>query len=282
MASIAENIAGYRKARGLTQEQLGERLGVTNQAVSKWESAVSHPDILLLPKIADVLGITLEELYGIENPHPTEERVTADAFPKAANDHLIEYFVRQSGMRFIFTGSEEENLEYNRKKLYGSKDCVLGCISDEAGAVFASGDLSYINTDYKTSGSGEIFVKREIASILKKLSDPTVRQVLAYMYRESFAVKETYNKAFLVASAAADCGLDEETAFEAFEHLRTMNLLETYVNEEHVTEYYFLKSRAVFVFTAFKLLEKMTMDFVFNVMRDTSTIDDYAFEKLWK
>ena len=63
-------------------------------------------------------------------------------------------------MRFIFTGSEEENLEYNKKKLYASKDCVLGCISDEAGAVFASGDLSYINTDYKTSESENIFVNR--------------------------------------------------------------------------------------------------------------------------
>ncbi|MBR5313323.1 MAG: helix-turn-helix transcriptional regulator [Clostridia bacterium] len=280
--SIAENIAGYRKLCGLTQEQLGERLGVTNQAVSKWESAASHPDILLLPKIAEVLGITLEELYGIEKPYPAEERVTADAFPKAANDHLIDYFVRQSGMRFIFTGSEEENLEYHRKKLYESSDCVLGCISDEAGAVFASGDLSYINTDYKTEGSEEIFVRREIASILKKLADPTVRQMLAYMYRESFTDKETANKAFLVSSAAGDCGLDEETAFDAIEKLREMNLLETYVNGDHVTEYSFLKSRAVFVFTAFKLFEKMTMDFVFNVMRDTSAISDYAFEKLWK
>ena len=74
----------------------------------------------------------------------------------------------------------------------------------------------------------------------------------------------------------------KETAFDAIEKLREMNLLETYVNGDHVTEYYFLKSRAVFVFTAFKLFEKMTMDFVFNVMRDTSAISDYAFEKLWK
>ena len=40
--SIAENIATFRKAKGYTQEQLGEILGVSNQAVSKWESGVSH------------------------------------------------------------------------------------------------------------------------------------------------------------------------------------------------------------------------------------------------
>ena len=279
--SLSENISKYRKQMGYTQEKLGELLGVTNQAVSKWESSVSFPDVMLLPKIADVLGITLEELYGIEKTSPVE-RVRADSFPKAANDHLIEYFVRQSGIRFVFTGSEEENLAYHKKKLYETTDCVLGCISDEAGAVFASGDISYINTDYKTAGSENIFVKREIASVLNRFSDPTVRQLLAYMYKESFSDKETNNKRFLVTSVAKDCGLSEEDTFEAFEKLHTMKLLDTYVNNDHITEYYFLKSRAVFAFTAFKLFEKMSMDFVFNVMRDTSTVDDYAFEKLWK
>ena len=54
--SIGENIARYRKAKNLTQEQLGELLGVTNQAVSKWESGVSMPDVMLLPKISNALG----------------------------------------------------------------------------------------------------------------------------------------------------------------------------------------------------------------------------------
>lgn len=61
--SIGKNIAKYRKALGLTQEELGVKLGVTNQAVSKWEMEVSMPDILLLPQIAVVLNITLEDLF---------------------------------------------------------------------------------------------------------------------------------------------------------------------------------------------------------------------------
>lgn len=60
--SIGKNIARRRKLIGLTQEELGGRLGITNQAVSKWESEVSMPDIMLLPQIADVLGCTLEEI----------------------------------------------------------------------------------------------------------------------------------------------------------------------------------------------------------------------------
>ena len=62
--SIGENIANYRKVNGLTQGQLGELLGVTNQAVSKWELGVSMPDIMLLPRIAEALEINIYDLYG--------------------------------------------------------------------------------------------------------------------------------------------------------------------------------------------------------------------------
>ncbi len=62
---IGKNIAKYRKALSITQAELGERLGVTNQAVSKWESEVSMPDIMLLPRIAFALGVSLEDIYGI-------------------------------------------------------------------------------------------------------------------------------------------------------------------------------------------------------------------------
>lgn len=276
--SIANNIAVYRKRKGYTQEQLGEMLGVSNQAVSKWESAVSLPDVMLLPKIADALGITLEELYEIK---PKEKKVKADDFPKAANDLLIEYFVKQSGVRFIFTQSEEDNVKYHRDKIYESGDCVLGCISDKAGGVFVSRDISFVNTDYKTSGSENIFERQEIASTLKKLSDSHTRKVLSYMYKESFSDKNTNNKSFYIGAVAKGCGLSEEDVFEALDKLQSIDMLETYVNDDNVTEYIFLKSKAIFILVAFKVLDKLNHDFVFNVMRDTSTICDYAFEKLW-
>ena len=64
--TLSENIMKYRKQKGYTQDKLGELLGVTNQSVSKWELGISMPDVMLLPKIADVLGTTLNGLYGIE------------------------------------------------------------------------------------------------------------------------------------------------------------------------------------------------------------------------
>ena len=61
---INEQIAFLRKQKGLTQEELANALGVTNQAVSKWESAQCCPDIQLLPLIADYFGVSIDELMG--------------------------------------------------------------------------------------------------------------------------------------------------------------------------------------------------------------------------
>lgn len=59
---IHEQIASLRKQKGMTQEELANALGVTNQAVSKWESAQCCPDIQLLPAIAKLFGVSVDEL----------------------------------------------------------------------------------------------------------------------------------------------------------------------------------------------------------------------------
>lgn len=63
---LAANIQKYRKKNGLTQEELAEKLGVTFQAVSKWENAKSAPDILFLPQMADLFECHIDELFSRE------------------------------------------------------------------------------------------------------------------------------------------------------------------------------------------------------------------------
>ena len=63
---LAANLQKYRKQCGLTQEELAEKLGVTFQAVSKWENAKSAPDIMLLPAIADLFGCNIDSLFSRE------------------------------------------------------------------------------------------------------------------------------------------------------------------------------------------------------------------------
>ena len=64
--SIGKNIASFRKAKGWTQAELGEKIGVSNQAVSKWESETSMPDVMLLPVLADAFGCYVDELFSRE------------------------------------------------------------------------------------------------------------------------------------------------------------------------------------------------------------------------
>ena len=62
--TIGENIKRLRRERGMTQEQLAEKLNITNAAVSKWERGDSLPDITMLFPIADYFGISVDELMG--------------------------------------------------------------------------------------------------------------------------------------------------------------------------------------------------------------------------
>ena len=52
--TIGKRIMTLRKSRGMTQDQLAEQVGVTAQAVSKWENDISCPDINLLPRLAEI------------------------------------------------------------------------------------------------------------------------------------------------------------------------------------------------------------------------------------
>ena len=63
---IGAFIALNRKAKGLTQEQLGERLGVSNKTISRWENGNYMPDLSLLEPLSKELGITLNELLAGE------------------------------------------------------------------------------------------------------------------------------------------------------------------------------------------------------------------------
>lgn len=59
-------IAELRKQHGMTQLELAEKMGVTDKAVSKWERDLSCPDINSLPKLAELLGVGVEELMQIK------------------------------------------------------------------------------------------------------------------------------------------------------------------------------------------------------------------------
>ena len=64
--SMADVISSRRKELGMTQKELADKLNITDKAVSKWERGIACPDTASIPKLAQILGISLEELMQAE------------------------------------------------------------------------------------------------------------------------------------------------------------------------------------------------------------------------
>lgn len=90
--TLGKRIAAGRKMAGLTQDKLAEQLGVTAQAVSKWENDQSCPDVTMLPKLAEIFGTTTDALLGMEQEEPVfEAQVVSDEEDEGfhyQNDHV--------------------------------------------------------------------------------------------------------------------------------------------------------------------------------------------------
>ena len=79
-------VAQLRKEKGLTQKELAEQLYVSDKAVSKWECSLSLPDVTLLHPLADVLGVTVEELLACKRMHTAEPKGYLSAEEKAKRE----------------------------------------------------------------------------------------------------------------------------------------------------------------------------------------------------
>ena len=88
--SFQENLIRARKARGMTQEELAARLSISRQAVSKWETGESLPDLYKLAALADELGVSTDELCGREAALCGEVPATAFAGDAAEREAFAE------------------------------------------------------------------------------------------------------------------------------------------------------------------------------------------------
>ena len=86
--SIGNHIYSLRKQKKITQAQLAEKLGVSEQAVSKWENDICAPDVSLFPVIAEYFGVSIDRLFGYHNNSYAEE---VKKIIKAADDSMDTY-----------------------------------------------------------------------------------------------------------------------------------------------------------------------------------------------
>ena len=154
---LYDTISFYRKRQGLTQEELAKKLGVTNQSVSKWESAQCCPDIGLLPMLADIFEISIDELFGRKN----EKEIHYDLCSELPwnDDNTIRVF-RTLGKKILESTDEngwinisfpkecnEKTRQYFKVEVMGS----LNCDASINGDVVCQGNIECndINGDVK-------------------------------------------------------------------------------------------------------------------------------------
>lgn len=272
--NIGQNIAKYRKQRKLTQEQLGEKLGVTNQAVSKWESGASLPDVILMPVLADTLGITLDDLYGMGGE---KTKITADEFPLAAQRELHKLFYKSTRMRFKhIDSSDETQMKFQVDKLQSG--CRIGCISNDRGAFVMTDDFSFIDCSYKAPESESCIRPMDVGYILSALSDNNVCKTFSVLYRESFKRSKETSSEYSFEEIKNLCNIDNIELLQSLRSLKEIKVIEDY--PDHNTKmkmYQFCLSTALYVIAIYKLAAMLEEDPCWAVVRDTSMISDYAF-----
>ena len=118
--SIGKNIACFRKGKGLTQAELGNLLGVSNQSVSKWEQEVTMPDVLLLPRLADAFECSIDDLFSYL---PKSKCVKLNVLPgDSIPEGMKKYIGDQVKYQLDYDGSTNKFLEIMAENLSGNFD----------------------------------------------------------------------------------------------------------------------------------------------------------------
>ncbi len=202
MINIGEKIAKLRKDKNMTQEQLADIIGISSQTISKWENSVTMPDILLLPIITDVFGITLDELFSIETKHKTTA-VPIEETPFAVYDAVLDTM-----WAWDKTIADTENIKNN---LSNDPEMHSGFVSMKCGGVYADKNiaLTYIADN---EDSAILFDNENAADFLQFLANPNVRKILKYQL-------ENRRTSYTVSSVSVKCGIKEEDVKEALKSM---------------------------------------------------------------
>lgn len=204
MNTIGCRIAELRKEKAMTQEELAAKIGVSAQSVSKWENGINMPDIMLLPIIAEIFSVTIDELYG-KKP----QKNSAGDIPEETYNSLL------SIIRTAMSG----NSDYEETKSYlaDHRESQTAFYSGNGGAVYANSELGLIWRKSELSSS-EILMDEKALGFLSALSDPVFVKILSYMLESS-------SIGFTVQSVSASCGVESDKAEHAVKKLNEYNLV---------------------------------------------------------
>lgn len=143
--SMGAIIARKRKELGLTQEQLAGELGISYQAVSKWENELSSPDISALPLLADLFGITIDELFGRAGAEPETALVPAPPAEEHAAAELP-WPDDETLRAVLFIGRTPVKAEQAEGGIFSKKEITISI----------EGDALNVQSDFDVKIEGEV------------------------------------------------------------------------------------------------------------------------------
>ena len=104
--SMGEIVSTLRKEKGMIQKQLADILNITDKAVSKWERDIARPDTQIIPKLAEILGVSVEELMNAKSAPTTGHKGAGyliDNILKATNERGVAG-MRRNGINQFWHG----------------------------------------------------------------------------------------------------------------------------------------------------------------------------------
>ena len=102
--TLGRRIAALRREKELKQDELAEKLGVSAQAVSKWENDQTCPDISILPLLAKTLGVSVDELLSGKQESAPAVQILPENKRKAFHDMVL---------RIVVSSAENDNVRVN-------------------------------------------------------------------------------------------------------------------------------------------------------------------------
>ncbi len=222
---LAENLQLLRKEKGLTQEDVASKFGVTNQSVSKWESGTTCPDITLLPDIAQFYKVSVDELLGYK-PMTSINSIYLQmkSFIDSSDEEYFKPDWAYRLARLSATTLWSQQQDEVDKLLTGKKTFNLSYIQRDGG-VSICGDNTLFLASFKDFRRYDISTIRKVSKYLNKLANLNTLKVLFGLF--NMTLDSTIKKTFTIKEIKDYTNLDEGIINKAF------NDLDIYFDKEH-------------------------------------------------
>ncbi len=221
--SLSQNIKRFRTARNLTQEQLADVLGVSAQAVSKWETGNTYPDGSLLVPLAQKLGVSLDELFG-NTAVPMEDlaRRLTEVLKTVPHDHKFR-LVRDLCWHMekgLFNRMMPIDMTWVLYEAEGENRSSY-ILDDHGFTLVSNSDTPFFGVFPQTEAGydGYLQEKEPMQKIFSDLAYPMVMEAIAYLFRHD------HGYVFESEVLARDCGIPLEDVGEIMQRLWNLGMV---------------------------------------------------------